>query len=156
MSFVLPTIAHRACTAEGAPLPEIHLTPVACSTVPRPIVSFRIVIRETGRVLRRSFSIDKPEFGKPEFFPDQLLEFPSEETAKLALDYVRYRCDIGQTFKKDQIDVEAEVWAGITPDQENSLLARIEQSMSWLGWTQMRDVLTDARRGYVGVARRDS
>lgn len=121
---------------------------------PRPLVTFRVIIRETRCALRRTENIDLPSFGHPDLYRDQLLELPSEELAAIARDYVRHHTKIGHTLRShDQLVVEPVVWAGVDETTENSILCRVRDSMEWFAWTQMRHELTNTRRRMVGIAR---
>lgn len=121
---------------------------------PRPLCTHRVVIRATGAALRVSADIDRPSFGQPTLYQDQVAEFPSEETAQLALDYVRMHTSIGHTLRgSDQLVIDTQVWAGLNHLQETAVLCRVRDSVAWLGWTQMRDALTNVRRGLLGLDR---
>lgn len=128
---------------------------VTVTIQPRPLVTHRVVIRATGAALRVTADIDKPTFGQPNLYRDQLCEFPSEETAQIALDYVRMRTAIGHTLRgSDQLVIDTQVWAGLNQLQENAVLCRVRDSIAWLGWTQMQDALTNVRRSFLGLDRR--
>jgi hypothetical protein len=141
------TISHPNC-GDGAPLPEVK------AVQPRPIVTFRVVVRETQVALRRNNRPEMPDFGLPKLYSDQIAEFPSECTAALALDFVKLRTELGRHFKKDQLVIEPVVHAGLRNDQELALLCRVRDTMVFLAWVEAFDYLSNTRRSMVGVDER--
>lgn len=119
-------------------------------TAPRPIVTFRVVLRETGAALRRTADIDRPTLGDPRDWND-VAEFASEEQGEIARRFVYY----GLTgLRSDQVEVKAILHPGLERAQENALLCAVRDTACWLAFVDMRDCLTDARRGVVGVQKR--
>lgn len=124
---------------------------------PRPLITHRVVIRATKCALRRTDDIDRPSFGHPDLYRDQLCEFPSDDTAQMAIDYVRYQTAMGHVLRpSDSLVIETIVWNDLTQMQENAVLCRVRDTSQFLGWIEMRHLLTNVRRGFLGLARRAS
>jgi len=121
----------------------------------RPLVTFRVTLRGTDAVLRRTANIDEPSFGMPKHYADQIMEFVSETAANEAIRYIRFRTDMGRKhFRPGQLEVRAEVHAGLSREGENNLLCKIRDTAIHAAWMESRDLLTNARRGMVGIERR--
>lgn len=131
---------HVPTCSEGAPLPEVP------KPAPRPLVTYRVVIRDTGAALRR-FHDQEPSFGKPALYASQLCEFTTHDAAEWALWFVQNRTEFNRGVA---LEVRAEVHAGITPAQENALFCSVRDTAQFQAFADWR--LTESRhRGLAGL-----
>src|SRR5690348_3162158 len=123
--------------------------PPSLRPAPPALTTWRVIIRShDGRVfnaLRRTDDLDRPAFGEPKLYRDQLCEFPSERMAILAAMSV-HATGAFPSVKRDQLVSDPVVWTGLRNDEENALLCRVRDSVAWLGYMQMREQLTNPRR----------
>jgi hypothetical protein len=117
--------------------------------IERPLVTFRVVIRDTDAVLRRSRMELAPRFGRADLFKDDIADFPSEAMAEAALSHVLRHFD-SITDRKIVLCVKPYTNAGLSPAGENSLLCRIRDTMVALGNCELLP-LSNRHLGLIGV-----
>jgi hypothetical protein len=106
----------------------------------RPLLTWRVVVRDTGRALRLGFEAN-PRVGRPAQYPDQIAEFTSEDQAGMALWHIVHRTPFGLSAP---LAVEACVHAGVDARHEVALFCRVRDSAYCLALAEWR--LEDNRR----------
>lgn len=121
--------------------PAAEPTPVPGISPARPLLTWRVVIRDTGRALRLGFE-QNPRFGRPAHYPDAMAEFTSEDQAAMALWHVTHRTSFAEN--PVALVVEAVIHAGVDSRHEVALFCRVRDTAYCLALAEWR--LEDNRR----------
>lgn len=98
--------------------------------VARPITTFRVAIRETGRCLRlndgegRSFE-SRPCFGRADLFRDQLVEFSTETAAEWCIHWLQAS---GRFTRTVVLEALPAVHADLEPRHLSTLICRVRDT----------------------------
>lgn len=135
----MTSIPIPASTAFGPPTNSLVRPPV--------LVTWRVVIRDTGAALRRGFE-SSPRFGQPQLFPDQIAEFPTRDAAECAIHDVRSG---GRFNEAIALESRETVHAGIDGARLNAVLCRVRDTVVEHGWADM-NLTHPTLRGLVALA----